>query len=129
MDDAGRCRLCGVTVTVDTEIVLPRWHDRHHAEKRFSTVWDKISVDIKRHEAQPVKLAKDYVRRREKAILALPRADSCELLQARVMRELDRAITVHDKAQARFVEIEATNFQNRVKRLMAERLTPQDTNK
>jgi predicted secreted Zn-dependent protease len=129
VNDAGRCRIGGVVVTVDTEIVLPRWRDRRHADRRLSAVWDTLSVDIERHEAHHVQLAKNYARRMEKAILALPPADSCDLLQARVMRELDRAIAVHDKAQARFDEIEAENFQNRIKRPMAQRVTPQHSNK
>jgi predicted secreted Zn-dependent protease len=122
----GRCHIGGVKVTVDTQIILPRWRDRSHASKRLSMVWDTLSADIRRHEQRHAEIAREHARMTEKAILRLPSAPNCDLLQERVNIESARNIEEHDKDQARFDMIEATNFQNRIQRLMNYRSVPKN---
>jgi predicted secreted Zn-dependent protease len=122
----GRCHIGGVKVTVDTQIILPRWRDRSHASKRLSMVWDTLSADIRRHEQRHAEIARQHARMTENAILRLPSEPNCDLLQERVNIESARNIEQHDNDQARFDMIEATNFQNRIQRLMNYRSVPKN---
>jgi predicted secreted Zn-dependent protease len=114
----GRCYIGGARVTVNVDLILPRWRDRRHADRRLSMVWDTLSADIRRHEERHAEIARQHARAMEKAILTLPPARECDALQARVDTESARSIEEHDRDQARFDMIEAANFQNRIQRLM-----------
>lgn len=129
VERGGRCYIGDVKVTVDTEIILPRWRDRRHAEKRLPAVWDMLLTDIKRHEARHVEIARDHAHRLEQAILALGPESDCNRLQNKVTRATERTIALHDEAQAHFDEIEAANFQNRVRRMSSNRMSSQNTGK
>lgn len=114
----GRCYISGVKVTVDTEIILPRWRDRRHASKQLSLIWDTLSGDIRRHEDRHVEIARQHARQMERAILSLPSASSCDALQEKANEVTARETDRHDVDQARFDRIEAINFQNRIQRLL-----------
>ena len=114
----GRCYISGVKVTVDTEIILPRWRDRRHASKQLSLIWDTLSGDIRRHEDRHVEIARQHARQMERAILSLPSASSCDALQEQANEVTARETDRHDADQARFDRIEAINFQNRIQRLL-----------
>ena len=114
----GRCYISGVKVTVDTEIILPRWRDRRHASKQLSLIWDTLSGDIRRHEDRHVEIARQHARQMERAILSLPSASSCDALQEKANEVTARETDRHDADQARFDRIEAINFQNRIQRLL-----------
>jgi predicted secreted Zn-dependent protease len=114
----GRCYIGGARVTLNVEIILPRWRDRSHADNRLSTVWDTLAADMRRHEERHAEIARQHARAMERAILNLPPAEDCDALQARVDAESARSIEEHDRDQARFDAIEAANFQNRIQRLM-----------
>jgi len=129
VERGGRCYIGGVRVTVDTEIILPRWRDRRHAEKRLSAVWEMLLADIKRHEARHVEIARDHAHRMEHAILALGSQADCDRLQDKVSRTTEHAISLHDRDQARFDAVEAANFENRVRRLSYNKTATQKTGK
>ena len=129
LESEGLCRIGSVKVTVETQIILPRWRDRKHAQARLSEVWNMLAADIERHEAHHAEIARDHARQMEKAILALPPQPSCDQLQIKVDRESQLAIERHDAAQARFDAEEAANFQDRIERLAGNRLRPQTTKK
>lgn len=118
VEEDGRCHIIGIKVTVETEIILPRWKDRSHAPKRLSLVWDTLSADIRRHEERHAEIAREHARMTERAILKLPPERNCDLLQVKINAESARNIEEHDRDQARFDMIEAANFRNRIKRLM-----------
>ncbi|MDE1994676.1 MAG: DUF922 domain-containing protein [Rhizobiaceae bacterium] len=117
----GRCYISGVKVTLDTEIILPRWRDRRHASHELSLIWDTLSADIRRHEERHAEIAREHAQRMEKAILALPPAKDCDTLQAKATEVTTRETQLHDEDQARFDKIEAINFQSRMQRLMTYR--------
>ncbi|NLR96269.1 DUF922 domain-containing protein [Rhizobium sp. P38BS-XIX] len=114
----GRCYISGVKVTVETEIILPRWRDRRGASKQLSIIWDTLSADIRRHEDRHVEIARQHARQMEKLILALPSANDCDALQDKANEVTTRETERHDADQARFDRIEAINFQNRLQRLL-----------
>lgn len=115
---SGRCYISGVKVTVDTEIILPRWRDRRHASKQLSMIWDTLAADIRRHEDRHVEIARQHARRMEQLILSLPPANDCDALQDKANDVTARETERHDADQARFDRIEAINFQNRMQRLL-----------
>lgn len=113
-----RCYISGVKVTVDTEIILPRWRDRRHASKQLSMIWDTLTADIRRHEDRHVDIARQHARQMERLILSLPPARNCDALQDKANEVTARETERHDADQARFDRIEAINFQNRIQRLL-----------
>lgn len=117
VESDGRCHIGGARVTVDTQIILPRWRDRRHAEARLPGVWDRLAADIRRHEERHAEIARMHAYRMEKAILALRPEKTCDLLQDKVSAESERAIALHDEDQQRFDQNEAAAFQNRMQRI------------
>lgn len=117
-EENGRCYISGVKVTVDTEIILPRWRDRRHANKQLSMIWDTLAADIRRHENRHVEIARQHARQMEQQILSLPSASDCDALQEKANEVTARETERHDADQARFDRIEAINFQNRMQRLL-----------
>lgn len=120
----GRCYVANVRVTVDTQIILPRWRNRKNAEKDLSIVWDTLASDIKRHEEHHAEIARNHARAMENEIRRLRPQRDCETLQRKVADESTRAIEAHDRDQARFDRVEAVNFQNRMTRLLYYRIRP-----
>ncbi|KQV81663.1 DUF922 domain-containing protein [Rhizobium sp. Root1220] len=118
----GRCSVGSAKVTVHTQIILPRWSSRKGASKQLSMIWDALSSDIKRHEERHAEIARNQARAMEKQILALPPQRSCERMQQLVSDVSTRGIEEHDRLQARFDRVEAVNFQNRMMRLLDNRL-------
>jgi predicted secreted Zn-dependent protease len=114
VESNGRCHIGGAKVTVDTQIILPRWRDRRHAEPQLSAVWDRLSADIKRHEERHAEIATMHAHLMEKAILALRSERTCDLLQDRVSAESARITALHETDQERFDRQEAASFQNRI---------------
>ncbi|WFU10740.1 DUF922 domain-containing protein [Rhizobium sp. CB3090] len=117
----GRCYISDVKITVDTEIILPRWRDRRHASRQLSMIWDTLSADIRRHEDRHAEIAREHARRMEQSILALPPAKDCDTLQDKANDVTTQETQLHDEDQARFDKIEAINFQSRIQRLMTYR--------
>ncbi|MEZ2127344.1 MULTISPECIES: DUF922 domain-containing Zn-dependent protease [unclassified Sinorhizobium] len=120
----GWCYVANVRVTVDTQIIMPRWRNRRNAEKDLSIVWDTLASDIKRHEEHHAEIARNHARAMEKEIRKLRPQRSCETLQRKVADESTQAIAAHDRDQARFDRVEAVNFQNRMTRLLYYRIRP-----
>jgi len=118
----GRCRVGSAKVTVHTQIILPRWTNRRGASKQLSMIWDALSSDIKRHEERHAEIARNQARIMERQILALPPQSTCERMQELVTDVSTRGIDEHDRLQARFDRIEAVNFQNRMIRLLNNRM-------
>jgi predicted secreted Zn-dependent protease len=129
LQENGRCRVGSAKVTVHTQIILPRWRNRKGASKDLSMIWDALSSDIKRHEERHAEIARTQARMMERKILSLPPQRSCEVLQERVSDESTRGIEEHDRLQARFDRVEAVNFQNRMLRLLNNRLKSPDGEK
>jgi predicted secreted Zn-dependent protease len=118
----GRCKVGSAKVTVHTQIILPRWRNRKGATKDLSMIWDALSSDIKRHEERHAEIARTQARAMERGILSLPAQRNCEAMQELVSDESTRGIDEHDRLQARFDKVEAVNFQNRMMRLLNNRL-------
>ncbi len=117
-----RCAVGSAKVTLSTKLILPRWKNRHKANRDLALVWDTLASDIKRHEERHAEIARNHARKLEKDFMALKPEADCERMQARVARLSETAIQDHDRDQARFDRMEAANFDRRMVRLLQYRL-------
>ncbi len=117
-----RCAVGSAKVTLSTRLILPRWKNRHKANRDLALVWDTLASDIKRHEERHAEIARNHARKLEKDFMALKPEADCERMQARVARLSETAIQDHDRDQARFDRMEAANFDRRMVRLLQYRL-------
>lgn len=117
-ESEGSCTVGDVNVTLKTKIILPRWKNRRRAETGLALIWDTLAADIKRHEERHAEIARQHARDLEKALLALPSARNCAILEREVGMVSRRIIDEHDRDQLRFDMVEARNFEERMMRLL-----------
>jgi predicted secreted Zn-dependent protease len=122
VDKNGRCRVGNTRVTLRTHIILPRWSNRNRATTDLGFIWDTLSMDIKRHEERHAEIARNHARQLERALRALPPERSCSVLEKHVSEITKRLLEEHDREQARFDQVEATNFDSRLMRLLQYRM-------
>ncbi|WP_438618265.1 DUF922 domain-containing Zn-dependent protease [Oryzifoliimicrobium ureilyticus] len=125
IQEGGRCRVLNARVTVHTRIILPRWRNRQGASKELSLIWDTLSGDIRRHEDRHAEIARVQARKMEQQILQLAPQKDCNLMQEVVARVSTEGIEKHDALQAQFDRVEAINFQNRLMRLLKNKIDAQ----
>jgi predicted secreted Zn-dependent protease len=118
----GRCHVGDARVTVSTNIILPRWKHRRSATQSLGLIWDTLSSDIKRHEERHAEIARNHARGLERALKAMRPNRDCGRLQAQVDQTTAAAVEAHDKDQARFDRVESHNFNQRMLRLLTQRL-------
>lgn len=118
----GSCRVTEADVTVNAKVILPRWRQRGKAEQDVRVIWDTLSGDIKRHEEQHVQIAQDHARQLERKLLRLGRQKNCAVAAEKAKATADKVLAEHDRAQARFDEIEAANFEKRMLKLLRQRI-------
>ena len=118
----GKCAVGDAKVTLSTQIILPRWKNRKRTTASLALIWDTLSADIKRHEERHAEIARSHARALEKTLKTLRPESDCERMQARVDRATADAVSKHDADQARFDRIESKNFNERMMRLLTQRL-------
>ena len=118
----GSCRVTEATVTVKAKVILPRWRQRGKADQDVRIIWDTLSGDIKRHEDQHVEIAQRHARELERKLLRLGRQKNCAIAAEKAKATADRILTRHDRAQAKFDEVESANFDKRLLKLLRQRL-------
>lgn len=118
----GSCRITEADVTVKAKVILPRWRQRGKAEQDVRLIWDTLSGDIKRHEEQHVQIAQDHARKLESKLLRLGRQKNCAIAGEKAKVTADKVLAEHDRAQARFDEVEAANFEKRMLKLLRQRM-------
>lgn len=120
-EKGGRCRVSEATVKVSAEVILPRWRHRRKADRETRLVWDALSIDIKRHENQHVRIARDHARQLERRLLRLGRHKTCDLAARKAKQTIDALLEKHDRAQTKFDAVESRSFERRLLRLMRQR--------
>lgn len=121
-EQAGKCGVAKVTVTVKAKVILPRWRAPRRADQDTRLIWNTLSADIKRHEESHVIIAKNHARELEDKLQVLGRFKSCEAAQSRVKQVTDRILAKHDREQTNFDRIEGINFESRILRLLQYRM-------
>ena len=113
-----RCRVIDAVVRLETQLTLPRWKDRKHADREMVLIWDVLSSDIKRHEERHAEIARQYARKLENALEDLRPERTCEAMQTRVDAVTKKIIDKHSADQDRFDRVEAASFERRMKRML-----------
>lgn len=121
-ESGGKCWVHDATVTVKAKVILPRWRGHRRAGDDVRLVWDALSSDIRRHEEQHVTIARDYARQIETTLKKLGRQKSCEVAATKAGATADKILKRHDRAQDKFDQVEAKNFEKRILRLLKARL-------
>jgi predicted secreted Zn-dependent protease len=121
-EQPGRCAVERARVTLDTNIILPRWTQRRRADRDLAMIWDTLAADIKRHEERHAEIARQYARRLQGAVEDLRPQTDCPSMEAEVARITETILAEHDADQARFDRVEAINFERRMVRLLQYRL-------
>jgi predicted secreted Zn-dependent protease len=119
---SGYCRVTEATVTVKAKVILPRWRQRGNADQDVRLIWDTLSDDIKRHEEQHVKIVRNHARELERKLLRLGRQRSCAIAAEKAKATADRILNKHDRAQAKFDQVESANFERRMLKLLRQRI-------
>ncbi|MBB4953404.1 putative secreted Zn-dependent protease [Agrobacterium vitis] len=118
VQQAGRCKIGNIKVTLDITIIMPRWKNRAHTNPELALIWDTLAADIKRHEERHAEIALQHARDLDRRLKAMPSASSCQTLAQKVSDLTDKVTDEHDADQIRFDRIEAINFNARILRLL-----------
>ncbi len=78
------CSIGDVSVTLKTNITLPRWVNRRQASDTLGLIWDTLAADIKRHEERHAEIARGYARKLETNLNSLGSRKTCKELEAEV---------------------------------------------
>jgi predicted secreted Zn-dependent protease len=124
----GRCWIAKAQVTLTAKVILPRWRPPRRADSDTRLVWDALSSDIKRHEDQHVRIARDYARQLERKLERIGRQRNCALATRKAKAVTDKVLSDHDRAQARFDMAEGAGFEKRLLRLMRQRARTAQSN-
>lgn len=118
----GRCGVIDATVTLNANMILPRWRVARDAGMETRIIWDTLAADIRRHEEAHVVIARNYARQMETALKAVRGERDCAAAEARVEKIRTYLLRQHDEEQIAFDRIEAVNFERRMQRLLDYRL-------
>jgi len=121
-ENDGRCGVIDATVTLNANMILPRWRVAGDAGMETRIIWDTLASDIRRHEESHVVIARNYAREIETAVKAVRNERDCEAAEARVETIRTNLLRQHDQEQIDFDRIEAVNFERRMLRLLDYRL-------
>ncbi len=121
-EEGRTCRIRNADVVVKAHIKLPRWRDNSDASPETTLIWETLASDIKRHEESHVIIAKNYGRKIEQALEALPPQQNCDLMREKAKAATAKILAQHDAAQQKFDRIEGINFEDRIMRLLKYRI-------
>ncbi len=122
----GRCSVSDANVTVNANVILPRWRRPRSADGEVQLVWETLERDIRRHEESHIVIARNHARELELAIKAIRPQANCDAAAERVQTISADVMQRHDEEQARFDRIEAINFESRMLQLLSHRLEQMD---
>ncbi|RIY03596.1 DUF922 domain-containing protein [Aureimonas flava] len=105
------CQVSRTNLRLDLVTTLPRWNAPGRADPQTRTKWKILQRDIAEHEAHHSKIAKTWLDRMNRELLALPAEPTCarmELVATRRVHELQldhaNAQVGFDRAEARVVD-------------------------
>ena len=69
-----------------------------------------------------MKIARNHARELERKLLRLGRQRSCAIAAEKAKATADRILNKHDRAQAKFDQVESANFERRMLKLLRQRI-------
>ncbi|WP_182085765.1 DUF922 domain-containing protein [Aureimonas sp. ME7] len=96
------CALKRTNLRLDLHTTLPRWNAPSGADAQTKAMWKVLHKDIATHEAKHGEIAKSWLRRMEKELIALPPSADCAKMEAIATRRSNQLLLAHEKAQRDF---------------------------
>ena len=112
--ESARCSIVSAQVTIKAKVILPRWKRPRGADAATSLFWDVLSADIVRHEESHLVIARNYARRIERELKALPPQKDCDTLASNAEALKEKIMSEHDREQRRFDVIEGKSLEKRL---------------
>lgn len=114
----GRCRVDETNLSLDVEMMLPRWEGSRKASAQTNVIWRTISQDIERHEREHADIARHWLRRMQGALRNLKPQRDCRAMEARVNATTHRYLQWHERAQRDFDIVEGREVNYRLRRAL-----------
>ena len=112
------CRVNRTNFSLKLVKILPRWQAPKAAAASTVIIWRTLAQDIARHENDHAKIARNYVRRMEGAVLNLGPRRSCREMEAAVNAVTARYLREHEREQLEFDRTEGRDVNRRLQRLL-----------
>jgi predicted secreted Zn-dependent protease len=96
------CAVDTVRATADAKVHLPRWANRHEGSRAAQDEWDSVIRTLDLHERGHVQLSLDGAKELERSLLAIPRAASCDLINAEAKRRYEAVMSIVHRKQSTY---------------------------
>lgn len=116
----GGCGIDRARFQLDLHTTLPRWSAPRGADADTKLLWKILHDDIVTHEAEHANLAKDWLKRIERTIGALPAERTCPQMEKKVNALTRRLLKEHETAQLAFDARESRQIDARLQRKLDE---------
>ncbi len=116
--DGRLCRVDETNLSLDVEMMLPRWEGSRRASAQTNLIWRTISEDIQRHEREHADIARQWLRRMEGALRNLKPQRDCRAMEASVNATTQRYLQGHERAQRDFDIVEGREVNYRLRRAL-----------
>ncbi len=113
------CRVSRTNLRLDLVTTLPRWNAPAHADRKTRTMWTVLQRDIAQHEKHHSEIAKTWLNRMNRELLALPAEPSCARMEVVASRTAHELSLGHAKAQQGFDRAEARVVDSRLNQKLA----------
>jgi len=100
--EATRCRIGGVTSTVNVTYTLPKWADRDAAPARLRDRWDRYIAGLTVHEKGHGTVAHDVARDIEAELVGMVSTEGCDALNSASVRVVDEVMNRGETRQREY---------------------------
>lgn len=121
-EGSGQCSIVDAEVSVNANMILPRWRMQSDADEGVKLIWDTLASDIRRHEEGHIVIARNHAREMTNELREVVNQPSCEAAAERAQEINARIMARHEREQLRFDRIESVNFESRMLRLLRYRI-------
>lgn len=118
----GGCAVDRAAFDLDLHTTLPRWEPPRKADAQTRIFWKTLHKEIATHEHQHSVIAKEWHKRIEATVAAMPPERDCAAMERKVNATARRLLDAHSRAQLAFDADEARRIDSRLQRNVAENL-------
>lgn len=108
------CRVSRTNLRLDLVTTLPRWNAPRGADVHTRTMWKVLQHDIADHEAKHTAIAKTWLDRMNRELLALPAEPTCARMEMTAARRSQEMQLAHAREQNGFDRAETRVVDSRL---------------
>ncbi len=108
------CHVSRTNLRLDLVTTLPRWNAPRGADVHTRTMWKVLQHDIAEHEAKHTAIAKSWLDRMNRELLALPAEPTCARMEMTASRRSQDMQLAHAKEQNGFDRAETRVVDSRL---------------